>query len=43
MAFERMVLLKAFNDLAIHFDGGISRITKQKLVYLLEVLGVDFG
>lgn len=43
MTFERAVLLKAFNDLAIHFDGSLTRITMQKLAYFLQELGVDFG
>ena len=43
MTFERAILLKAFNDLSVLFDGSLTRITMQKLVYFLQELGVDFG
>jgi hypothetical protein len=43
MTFERALLLKAFHDLAPYFDGSLTRITLQKLVYFFQELGVDFG
>lgn len=43
MTFERAVLLKAFNDLAVYFDGYLTRITMQKITYFLQEIGVAFG
>ena len=42
MTFERAVLLKAFNDLAVYFDGSLTRITMQKITYFLQEIGVGF-
>jgi O-acetyl-ADP-ribose deacetylase (regulator of RNase III)/uncharacterized protein YwgA len=43
MTFERALLLKAFNDLAVYFDGRLTRITMQKITYFLQEIGVSFG
>lgn len=43
ITFERAILLKAFNDLSIYFDGCLTRITMQKIAYFLQELGVGFG
>lgn len=43
MTFERAVLLKAFNELAVYFDGCLTRITMQKIAYFLQEIGVGFG
>jgi O-acetyl-ADP-ribose deacetylase (regulator of RNase III) len=43
MTFERALLLKAFNDLAVYFDGRLTRITMQKITYFLQEVGVGFG
>jgi O-acetyl-ADP-ribose deacetylase (regulator of RNase III)/uncharacterized protein YwgA len=43
ITFERAVLLKALNELAVYFDGCLTRITMQKIAYFLQELGVGFG
>ncbi|MBS1026843.1 type II toxin-antitoxin system antitoxin DNA ADP-ribosyl glycohydrolase DarG [Gluconobacter albidus] len=43
MTFPRAILLKALNDLERYFDGSFDRISLQKIVYFLQVLGVDFN
>jgi O-acetyl-ADP-ribose deacetylase (regulator of RNase III) len=43
MTYPRAVMLRAFGELEIYFDGCFDRISLQKLVYFLQVLGVPFG
>ncbi|MBT2133369.1 macro domain-containing protein [Croceibacterium sp. LX-88] len=43
MTFPRAVLLKALGDLEPIFDGAFDRLSLQKLVYLLQNLGVNFN
>ncbi|MBN8975941.1 MAG: macro domain-containing protein [Rhizobiales bacterium] len=43
MTFERALLLKAFNDLAVYFDGSFTHVSMQELVYLLQEMGAGFG
>jgi len=42
MNFPRAVLLKSLTELELFFDGAFDRISLQKIVYFLQVLGVDF-
>lgn len=43
LSYERAVLLKAMGDLERYFDGSFDRISLQKVVYFLQVLGIPFG
>lgn len=43
MTFERAVLIRALNDLAVYFDGRLTRITMQKITYFLQEFGIRFG
>lgn len=38
----RATLLKTLSELEVRFDGAFDRISLQKIVYFLQVLGVDF-
>lgn len=38
----RATLLKTLSELELHFDGAFDRLSLQKIVYFLQVLGVDF-
>jgi len=42
MNATRATLLKALSELEVHFDGAFDRVSLQKIVYFLQVLGVDF-
>lgn len=42
MTHPRAMLLKAFAELELFFDGAFDRISMQKIVYFLQALGVDF-
>lgn len=43
MTFERAMLLKTLEMLALHFDGAIDRTSMQKLTYFLQELGIGYG
>lgn len=38
----RATLLKTLSELESHFDGAFDRLSLQKIVYFLQVLGIDF-
>ena len=42
MTYPRAMLLKALAELELFFDGAFDRLSMQKIVYFLQILGVDF-
>jgi len=43
MTYPRAMMLKTLSEMEVHFDGAFDRISLQKIVYFLQVFGVDFG